>query len=163
MIIQLAERIVALPPEEHILIGPNLRDILMHPKILPVSVEGADLGPQGGAGAGSSKTREKKTEKTAFDVKLEKFDAAVKSKVVKEVRAFTNLGLKEAKDLVEKVPVLLKHGVTKEEAKDIEQIKSAGGSCCDRVNLHTKFCLHPIFLRFLLPIVHMVDQSITAI
>lgn len=74
----------------------------MHPKMLTVSVEGMDLGPQGGAGAGSSKTEEKKmVEKTAFDVKLEKFDAAAKVKVIKEVLAFSNLGLKEAKNLVE--------------------------------------------------------------
>lgn len=127
-IIQLAERIAALSSEERNLIGPTLRDRLRHPKMQPVSVEGMDLGPQGGSGAGSSKTEEKKAEKTAFDVKLEKFDAAAKIKVIKEVRAFTNLGLKEAKDLVEKVPVLIKQGITKEEANDIiEKIKAVGG------------------------------------
>ncbi|CAI0547255.1 unnamed protein product [Linum tenue] len=79
----------------------------------------------GGAGAGAAKVEEK----TAFDVKLEKFDAAAKIKVIKEVRAFTNLGLKEAKELVEKVPVVLKQGVTKDEANSIiEKIKAAGGS-----------------------------------
>ncbi|KAA8542674.1 hypothetical protein F0562_023827 [Nyssa sinensis] len=72
--------------------------------------------------------KEKAAEKTAFDVKLEKFDAAAKIKVIKEVRAFTNLGLKEAEDLVERVPGLLKQGVTKEVANDmIEKIKSFGG------------------------------------
>ena len=71
---------------------------------------------------------EEKAEKTAFDVKLEKFDTAAKIKVIKEVRAFTSLGLKEAKELVEKVPVLVKQGVTKEEANEIiEKIKAAGG------------------------------------
>ncbi|KAK9121948.1 hypothetical protein Syun_019565 [Stephania yunnanensis] len=44
----------------------------------------------------------KAAEKTAFDLKLEKFDAAAKIKIIKEVRSFTNLGLKEAKELVEK-------------------------------------------------------------
>ena len=39
-------------------------------------------------------------EKTEFNIKLEGFDAASKIKVIKEVRAFTDLGLKEAKDLV---------------------------------------------------------------
>ncbi|KAK9003559.1 hypothetical protein V6N11_084200 [Hibiscus sabdariffa] len=92
-----------------------------------IAVEGMELGSQGGAGTGAVKTEEK-NEKTAFDVKLEKFDAAAKIKVIKEVRAFTNLGLKEAKDLVEKAPVMLKQGVTKEEASDImERIKAAGG------------------------------------
>lgn len=127
-IIQLADRIAALSPEERNLIGPTLTERLRHPKIQPVLVEGMDLGPQGGSGAGSSKAEEKKVEKTAFDVKLEKFDAAAKIKVIKEVRAFTNLGLKEAKDLVEKVPVLIKQGITREEANDIiEKIKAVGG------------------------------------
>ncbi|KAH7528463.1 uncharacterized protein LOC107418348 [Ziziphus jujuba] len=126
-IIQLAERIVALSPEERCQIGPALSHKLKHPKLQPVSVEGMDLGTQGGPAAGS-KAEEKKAEKTAFDVKLEKFDTAAKIKVIKEVRAFTNLGLKEAKELVEKAPVLLKQGITKEEANDmIEKIKAAGG------------------------------------
>ncbi|KAF5732152.1 putative 50S ribosomal protein L7/L12 [Tripterygium wilfordii] len=127
-IIQLAERIVALPPEERKQIGPTLSEKLRHPKLQTISVEGMDLGPQGGATAGAAKVEEKK-EKTAFDVKLEKFDAAAKIKVIKEVRAFTNLGLKEAKDLVEKAPVVLKQGVTKDEANEIiEKIKTAGGT-----------------------------------
>ncbi|KAF3437028.1 hypothetical protein FNV43_RR19781 [Rhamnella rubrinervis] len=124
-IIQLAERIVALPPEERRQIGPTLSERLRHPKLQPISVEGMEA--QGGPAA-VSKTEEKQAEKTAFDVKLEKFDAASKVKVIKEVRAFTNLGLKEAKDLVEKAPVLLKQGLTKEEANNmIEKIKAAGG------------------------------------
>ncbi|XP_015889883.2 uncharacterized protein LOC107424560 [Ziziphus jujuba] len=72
---------------------------------------------KGGAAAG--KGEEKKAEKTAFDVKLEGFDAASKIKVIKEVRTFTDLGLKEAKDLVEKAPTLLKKGATKDEAEAI--------------------------------------------
>ncbi|CAN1287599.1 50S ribosomal protein L7/L12 [Linum perenne] len=81
-----------------------------------------------GGGPAASKVVEEKKEKTAFDLKLEKFDAAAKIKVIKEVRAFTNLGLKEAKELVEKAPVVLKQGVTKEEGNSIvEKIKAAGG------------------------------------
>jgi large subunit ribosomal protein L7/L12 len=72
----------------------------------------------GGGGAGGA-VEEKKAEKTAFDLKLDAFEAASKIKVIKEVRTFTSLGLKEAKDLVEKVPTLLKKGVTKEEAESI--------------------------------------------
>ncbi|KGN58328.1 uncharacterized protein LOC101206962 [Cucumis sativus] len=126
-IIELAERIVALPAAERCQIGPTLGEKLRHPKLQEISVDGLDMGPEGGAAAGSSNVEEKK-EKTAFDVKLEKFDAASKIKVIKEVRAFTNLGLKEAKDLVEKVPAILKQGVTKEEANGIiEKIKAAGG------------------------------------
>ncbi|XWS48169.1 hypothetical protein CRYUN_Cryun13aG0050000 [Craigia yunnanensis] len=126
-IVQLAERIAALPPEERRQIGPTLTERLRHPKLQPIATEGMDFGSPGGAAAGATKVEEKK-EKTAFDVKLEKFDAAAKIKVIKEVRAFTNLGLKEAKDLVEKVPVVLKQGITKEEASNIiEKIKAAGG------------------------------------
>ncbi|EEF51996.1 50S ribosomal protein L7/L12 [Ricinus communis] len=126
-IVQLAERIAALPPEERRQIGPTLHYKLNHPKLQTISTEGMDLGAQGSQAAVAAKVEEKK-EKTAFDVKLEKFDAAAKIKVIKEVRAFTNLGLKEAKDLVEKAPAVLKQGVTKEEANDIiEKIKAAGG------------------------------------
>ncbi|KAK1407236.1 hypothetical protein QVD17_38850 [Tagetes erecta] len=124
-IIQLAEKIAALPPEERIQIGPTLRERLRHPLMQSVSVDGVDLSSQGGAGAAKT---EEKVEKTVFDVKLEKFDAAGKIKVIKEVRAFTSLGLKEAKEMVEKVPVVVKQGVTKEEANEIiEKIKAVGG------------------------------------
>ncbi|GAV63791.1 Ribosomal_L12 domain-containing protein [Cephalotus follicularis] len=126
-VLQLAERIAALPLEERRQIGPALTERLRLPKLQRISTEGMDLGPQGGSTAGSTKVEEKK-EKTAFDVRLEKFDAASKIKVIKEVRTFTNLGLKEAKDLVEKVPALLKQGVSKEEANAIiEKIKAVGG------------------------------------
>ncbi|CAI9105198.1 OLC1v1004069C1 [Oldenlandia corymbosa var. corymbosa] len=127
-IIQLAEQIAALPPEEREMIGPTLIYKLNLPKLQHISVEGMDAGAQGGPAAGS-KTEEKKAEKTAFDVKLEKFDENAKIKVLKEVRAITNLGLKEAKDLVEKAPAIVKQGVTKEEATAIiDKIKAAGGT-----------------------------------
>ncbi|KAJ9177378.1 hypothetical protein P3X46_012603 [Hevea brasiliensis] len=68
-------------------------------------------------------------EKTAYNIKLEKFDAAAKIKIIKEVRTFTDLGLKEAKDLVEKVPVILKKGITKEEGNPIlEKLKELGAT-----------------------------------
>ena len=56
----------------------------------------------GGAGAAPAAVAEapKEAEKTEFDVKLTGFDAAAKIKVIKEVRAVTSLGLKEAKELV---------------------------------------------------------------
>ncbi|KAL1334199.1 hypothetical protein HN51_063098 [Arachis hypogaea] len=81
----------------------------------------------GGAGAGAAGEEAKKEEKTVFDVKLDAFDAAAKIKVIKEVRTFTSLGLKEAKDLVEKVPTVLKKGLTKEEAEAIiAKLKEVG-------------------------------------
>ncbi|OMO56463.1 hypothetical protein CCACVL1_26533 [Corchorus capsularis] len=83
------------------------------------AVSGVSSGAASVAGSGSGAAEAKAAEKTAFDIKLEKFDATVKLKIIKEVRAFTDLGLKEAKDLVEKVPVVVKKGVTKEEAEGI--------------------------------------------
>ncbi|KAJ8752498.1 hypothetical protein K2173_004786 [Erythroxylum novogranatense] len=83
-----------------------------------------------GSAAGSGAADAPPTvEKTAFDIKLEKFDAAAKIKIIKEVRAFTDLGLKEAKDLVEKAPVVLKKGLTKDEANPIlEKLKELGAT-----------------------------------
>ena len=67
-------------------------------------------------------------EKTEFDVVL----AAVgdkKIQVIKEVRAITGLGLKDAKDLVEAAPKPIKEGVKKEEANEMKQkIEAVGGT-----------------------------------
>lgn len=88
-----------------------------------------------GAGGGvavktaTASKEEKKPEKTAFELKMDSYEAASKLKVIKEVRSFTDLGLKEAKDLVEKTPVVLKKGVSKEEAeKIIEKMKAVGAN-----------------------------------
>ncbi|PNH02763.1 50S ribosomal protein L12, chloroplastic [Tetrabaena socialis] len=71
---------------------------------------------------------EPKKEKTEFDVKLDSFSAEGKIKVIKEIRALTSLGLKEAKELVEKSPVLVKAGVSKADAEAIKkQLETAGG------------------------------------
>ena len=77
-----------------------------------------------GAGAGAAAAAEEKTE---FDVIL--ISAGDKKiQVIKEVRAVTGLGLKEAKDLVEGAPKPVKEGVSKDDAKKIkEQIEAAGG------------------------------------
>ena len=66
-------------------------------------------------------------EKTEFDVIL-KSGGDKKIQVIKEVRAITSLGLKEAKDMVEGAPSTVKEGVSKEEAADIKaKIEAAGG------------------------------------
>jgi large subunit ribosomal protein L7/L12 len=68
-------------------------------------------------------------EQTEFNVILKAFDDTKKIAVIKEVRAVTGLGLKEAKDLVEGAPKPLKEGVSKEDAAKIkEQITAAGGT-----------------------------------
>jgi large subunit ribosomal protein L7/L12 len=66
-------------------------------------------------------------EKDEFDVLLVAIGDK-KIQVIKEVRAITSLGLKEAKELVEGVPSAIKEGVSKDEAAKIkEQIEGAGG------------------------------------
>ena len=65
-------------------------------------------------------------EKTAFSVILTEFGAN-KIQVIKEIRAITTLGLKEAKDLVEAAPKAVKEGATKEEADKIKaQLEKVG-------------------------------------
>jgi large subunit ribosomal protein L7/L12 len=67
-------------------------------------------------------------EKTEFDAILTGFGAE-KIQVIKVVRAITNLGLKEAKDLVEGVPKSIKEAVSKDEAADIKKkIEEVGGT-----------------------------------
>eukprot|EP00249_Psilotum_nudum_P016274 c25756_g1_i1 orf=483-1229(-) len=84
--------------------------------------------PQSGASTAPA-TEDKKPEKSSFDVKIEKYEASSKIKVIKEVRAITSLGLKEAKELVEKPPAILKKGVSKEEAEQIiEKLKAVGAT-----------------------------------
>ena len=78
----------------------------------------------GGAAGGAAAPAE---EKTSFDVVL-KAAGANKIGVIKEVRAATNLGLKEAKDLVEGAPKTVKEGATKEEAEDLKKKLEAAGA-----------------------------------
>ncbi|MCX7966839.1 MAG: 50S ribosomal protein L7/L12 [Syntrophorhabdaceae bacterium] len=67
-------------------------------------------------------------EKTEFNVILTGYEADKKIQVIKVVRAITNLGLKEAKDLVEGVPKTVKEGVSKEEAANIKkQLEEVSG------------------------------------
>ena len=66
-------------------------------------------------------------EKTAFNVVL-KSAGTNKIAVIKEVRAATNLGLKEAKDLVEGAPKTVKEGANKEEAEDLKKKLIAAGA-----------------------------------
>ncbi len=67
-------------------------------------------------------------EKSEFDVILKGFDASKKIAVIKEVRALTGLGLKEAKELVEAGGKAVKEGVSKADAQKMkEQLEAAGG------------------------------------
>ena len=128
---RLAEDIAALSLLEVSDLTTVLRRKLGLPEGMGMMPMGMMPGMQmGGApGAAALPAQEAKVEKTSFDVKLEKFDAGSKIKIIKEVRTFTDLGLKEAKELVEKAPVVLKSGVGKEEAEQIiEKLKSVGAT-----------------------------------
>jgi len=80
------------------------------------------------AAAGAAAGGEAAEEKTEFDVMLSAVGEK-KINVIKEVRAITGLGLKEAKDLVEAAPAAVKEGVSKDEAEDIKKkLEEAGAS-----------------------------------
>ena len=80
-----------------------------------VAAAGGDAGAAGG------------DEKDSFDVELTEVGSA-KVKVIKVVREITGLGLKEAKDLVDGAPKLIKEGATKEEAEQIKEKVEAEGA-----------------------------------
>ena len=82
------------------------------------------------AAAASAAPAEAAEEKTEFDVILADIGAN-KINVIKEVRAITGLGLKEAKDLVEAAPKAVKEGVSKAEAADIKTKLEAAGAKVD--------------------------------
>ena len=80
------------------------------------------------APAGTSGEEVVAEEQTEFDVLLTSFGEK-KVGVIKAVRAMTGLGLKEAKDLVEAVPSLIKEGVNKDESEEVKkQLEEAGAT-----------------------------------
>jgi len=83
----------------------------------PVAAGGA---PAGGGVAGGGAAAPAAEEKTEFTVVL-KAGGEKKIQVIKEIRAITNLGLKEAKDLVEGAPKPIKEGIPKDEAEAIKK------------------------------------------
>jgi large subunit ribosomal protein L7/L12 len=86
----------------------------------PVAVAAAGAAPAAAEAA---------EEQTEFTVILKAYDDTKKIPVIKEVRAVTGLGLKEAKDLVEGAPKPIKENVSKDEAAKIkEQVTAAGGT-----------------------------------
>jgi large subunit ribosomal protein L7/L12 len=86
----------------------------------PVAAAGAGAAPAAGAA--------EEEEQTEFDVILKGVADGKKIPVIKEVRAITGLGLKEAKEMVEAGDKALKEGVSKDEAKEMkEKLEAAGG------------------------------------
>jgi large subunit ribosomal protein L7/L12 len=82
--------------------------MMMAPGMVPGVAEGA-----------AAEAAPEEEEKTEFDVQLKEIGPN-KIPVIKEVRAVTGLGLKEAKETVEAAPNVIKEGVTKEEAEEIK-------------------------------------------
>jgi large subunit ribosomal protein L7/L12 len=84
-------------------------------------------GTAGGAGGAAAPAAEEQTE---FTVIL-KSGGEKKIQVIKEIRAITSLGLKEAKDLVEGAPGTVKEGVSKQEAEEIKKKLEAQGAAVE--------------------------------
>ncbi len=115
-----AEQLVNLTVKEvNELAGILENDYGIKPAAAAVAVA-ASAGGGGGEAAPAA-------EKTEFDVTL-KSAGASKLNVVKEVKNLLNLGLKEAKDLVDAAPTALKEGVSKDEAEAIKKALEAAGA-----------------------------------
>ncbi len=87
-------------------------------------VGGMMMMPGMGGGAGA----EPEEVQTEFTVMLEEFPADKKIAILKEVRAITGLGLKEAKDLVEAAPKAIKEAIAKEAAEELKKQLEAVGA-----------------------------------
>ncbi|XRB16875.1 ribosomal protein L7/L12 [Pseudoscourfieldia marina] len=85
---------------------------------MPMAMPAAGAAP---AAADDAPAEEAAPAKTDFDVQLDAFDAGQKIKLIKEVRTATDLGLKEAKELVESAPCVVKKGLPKEQAEELQK------------------------------------------
>jgi large subunit ribosomal protein L7/L12 len=113
----LAEQLVGLTIKEASELAQVLEDEY---GIKPAAAAVAVAGPAAGGAA------EEAEEQTEFDVIL-KSPGAKKINVIKEVRAITGLGLKEAKEMVDGAPNAIKEGISKEEAEGLkERLEGAG-------------------------------------
>lgn len=117
---KLGEAIVALNLKE----AKELSDYLENEHGIKPAAGGGVVMAAPGAGGGEAAAEEVQTE---FDVVLENFGDK-KIGVIKEVRALTALGLKEAKELVEGVPSKVKEGVSKEDAEAAKAKLEAAGA-----------------------------------
>ena len=115
----LAEQMVNLTVKEVNELATILKDEY---GIEPAAAAVAVAGPASGGGEAAAAA-----EQTEFDVILSAAGAA-KLAVVKEVKGLLNLGLKEAKDLVDGAPATLKQGVSKEEAESLKAALEGAGA-----------------------------------
>ncbi|KAJ3085357.1 54S ribosomal protein L12, mitochondrial [Quaeritorhiza haematococci] len=89
----------------------------------------AAAAPAGGAAESKPAEEEKPAEQTHFKVKLEKFDAAAKAKIIREIKnLLPGANLVEAKKFVESVPKVVKENVPKEEAEKMKKTLEALGA-----------------------------------
>ena len=124
---ELAEQITALNLVEASQLADCLKEKLGidDSPMMMGAMPGAGVAAGGAAGAPAAE--EVVEEKTHFDVKLVSFDASSKLKVIKEVRALSGLGLKEAKEFVEGAPKVIKENVSKDDAEEmVEKLKALG-------------------------------------
>ncbi|KAF8060619.1 rplL [Scenedesmus sp. PABB004] len=127
---QLAQDIMSLSVLECSQLSNLLREKLGVPRGAAVPMMAAAMAapPPAAGAAPEADAAPPAKEKTEFDVKLESFTPEGKIKVIKEIRALTALGLKEAKELVEKAPVVIKTGVSKADAEAMQkQLEAVGG------------------------------------
>ena len=89
---------------------------------------GGGGGGGGGAPGAAPEAAAPVKEKEAFDLKLTEVDAKAKIKIIKEVRTITGLGLKEAKEMVENAPVVVKQGLKKDEAEKLMKLLVEAGA-----------------------------------
>lgn len=130
-VLELADRIIELNMLEVSSLTEVLKDrlgisgasgMMMMPGAGMLPGVGAPPAADGGAPAAAAEEK-----KDDFAVKLTGYDAASKIKVIKEVRAMTDLGLKEAKEMVEKGEFVVKEGLGKEEAEGlVKKLQEAG-------------------------------------
>ncbi len=111
-VLELSELVKAL--EDKFGVSASAAPAMAMPGMMPV------------AAADAAEEEAEAEEQTEFDVQLKDFGAK-KIPVIKEVRAITGLGLKEAKEKVESAPVVIQEGIAKEEAeKTKEQLEALG-------------------------------------
>ena len=113
-VLELSELVKAL--EDKFGVSASAAPAIAMPGMMPAAAGAAAAGEEEAAAE----------EKTEFDVQLKEFGSK-KIPVIKEVRAITGLGLKEAKEKVESAPVVIQEGVPQEEAnKTKEQLEALG-------------------------------------
>ena len=123
----------------HKMIKLNVEDIGLVGQLmterLGIEFTEADLLGKPAAGASGESTEEDVVEevKTHFDLKLTGFDAKSKIKVIKEIRAITSLGLKEAKAMVDGAPKVVKKEIKKDEAEELKVKLEAIGATVEIV------------------------------